>query len=59
MASADQKRVKCVSLTGRILRGTQSALTPYHIILEITGKIVLVYRHDLLSFSVEAPAAEE
>ena len=55
-ASANQKRVRCVMLTGHILRGTQRAITCYHIILEIAGEIVLVYRHGLRSFSVEAPS---
>ena len=58
MASADQKPVRCVMLTGHILRGTQRALTRYHIILEIAGEIVLVYRHGLLSYAVEAASAE-
>ena len=58
MASADQKRVRCLMLTGHILRGTQRTLTRYHIILEIAGEIVLVYRHGLLAFAVEESSAE-
>ena len=59
MASADQKRVRCVMLTGHILRGTLRALTRYHIILSIAGESVLVYRHGLLAFSVEESSAED
>ena len=44
---------------GAYLVGHAARLTRYHIILKIAGEIVLVYRHGLLSFSVEAPAAEE
>ena len=51
MAAADQKPVRCVMLTGHILRGTQRALTRYHIVLEIAGENVLVYRHGVLAFS--------
>ena len=59
MASADQKPVRCVMLTGHILRGTQRALTRYHIVLEIAGECVLVYRHGLLSYAVEGPSVED
>lgn len=59
MASADQKPVRCLMLTGHILRGTQRALTRYHIVLEIAGEIVFVYRHGLLAFSVEESSAED
>ena len=58
MASGDQKRVRCVMLTGHILRGTLRARTRYHLILEIAGEIVFVYRHGLLAFAVEEPSAE-
>ena len=58
-ASADNKRVRCVMLTGHVLRGTLRALTRYNILLEIAGERVLVYRHGVLAFSVEKPSAED
>lgn len=57
-ASADQKPIKCVMLTGHILRSRLRAHTNYHIILEIAGEIVLVHRHGLIAFAVEESAAD-
>ena len=52
----DAKSVRLLMRSGHVLRGKQISVSPYTILLEISGESVLVYRHALMEHTIEGAA---
>ena len=48
-----QQSVRCVMLSGHVLRGRLVSVSRYILVLKIRNHLVVVYRHGLLEFSIE------
>lgn len=52
-AAATGKSVRIYMRTGHVITGKQLEASKYHIVLQVAGKIVLVYKHGILRYQVD------
>lgn len=48
-----QQLVRCVMLSGHVLRGQLVSVSRYNFVLKIRNHLVIVYRHGLLDFTID------
>ncbi len=52
LRKGDDKPVKVVMRSGHILRGKQFTVGQYNLVLRIGGKVILLYRHSILEYTI-------